>query len=458
MNQRGAIAIGLAVAAGLVGYVDGAWAQMSIQRVSVSSAGDQGNGGSYNAALSSNGRYVAFYSNATNLVADDTNTLSDIFVHDLVTGATERVNLNSSGEEATGGQSGVPSLSWDGRYVVFESDATNLVAGDTNTSKDIFVRDRIAGSTERINVSSEEIQANNYSYSPSISGDGRYVAFYSYAANLAVGDVDGVGDIFIRDRTSGTTELISIATDELTKGNNSSYDPSVSGDGRYVAFSSDATNLVAGDSNLSTDIFVRDRTAGTTELASVSSEEVQGNSSSRDPRISLDGRYIVFVSEADNLVTDDTNIASDVFVRDLQAGTTERVSIGDGEEEGDTTNTWGYGGGISSDGRYVVFSSDSTNLVANDTNSLSDIFRRDRTAGETVRVNLSSTGAQTTDGFSYGSPAISGNGMVMAFVNGSTTLVPNDTNSADDVFVVTFPSPQFPWIMFNPVLTGKGEK
>lgn len=436
MKQRGAIAIGLAVAAGLAGYVDGARAQMSIQRASVSSAGEQANGWSYGAALSGDGRYVAFYSYATNLVAGDTNGLGDIFVHDMQTGATERVNLNSSAEQAAGGGSWYPTLSRDGRFVAFESGATNLHPADTDTIYDIFLRDRTGGTTELVSVSSDETKGNSSSYSPSISGDGRYVAFDSSATNLDPADTDPTSDIFLRDRTGGTTELLSVSSDEI-KGNGYSSNPSISADGRYVAFSSAATNLVPVDGNAVSDIFVRDRTGGTTMLASVSSAGQQGNAYSQYPAISADGRYVSFASPATNLVADDTNDATDVFVRDLQQGVTERVSIGNGEEEGDTTATSGYGGGLSSDGRYVVFHSDSINLVAGDTNGLADTFRRDRTAGDTIRVNLSSTGTEMTDGYQYENPAIAGNGMVMAFVSSSTTLVAGDTNSSDDVFVVT---------------------
>jgi Tol biopolymer transport system component len=436
MKQRGAIAIGLAVAAGLAGYVDGARAQMSIQRASVTSAGEQGDGWSSDAALSGDGRYVAFQSYATNLVAGDTNGLGDIFVHDLVTGATERVNLNSNeGQTTGGGGSWEPTVSQDGRFVAFWSDATNLDPADTDPIYDIFVRDRTGGTTELISVASDETKGNGYSYSPSISGEGRYVAFHSSATNLVAGDNNGRQDVFVRDRTGGTTELVSVSSDEV-KGTGDSFNPSISADGRYVAFTSSATNLHPLDANTDIDIFVRDRIDGTTVLASVSSAGEKGNSSSQYPTISADGRYVSFVSGANNLVTGDTNNASDVFVRDLQQGSTERVSIGDGEEEGNS-GTIGYGGGISSDGRYVVFPSDATNLVADDTNSLPDVFRRDRTAGETLRVNLNSTGTQMTDGYFYESPVIAGNGMVIAFVTGSTTLVAGETGTYDDVFVVT---------------------
>ena len=165
-----------------------------------------------------------------------------------------RDSVASDGTEGNDG-SYRPSLSSDGRYVAFHSSTSNLVAGDTNGVADIFVHDRRMGKTSRVSTASDGTEGNNNSYDPSISSDGRYVAFYSYAANLVAGDTNGVADIFVHDRLTGETARVSTASDG-TEGNNDSYDPSISSDGRYVAFESWATNLVAGDTNGRRDIFV----------------------------------------------------------------------------------------------------------------------------------------------------------------------------------------------------------
>lgn len=435
--ERGAIALGMVMAMGLAGSGD-ALAGMTIQKVSVSSAGSEGNGWSGEASISGDGRYVAFNSAATNLVDGDTNGLYDIFVRDLQTGTTERVNLDAAGNQATGAQSYQPALSWDGRYVAFHSAATNLVPDDADFINDIVVRDRTTGTNELASVNTDEIKGDGDSGYPSLSGDGRYVAFHSNASNLAQ-DAGPQTDVFVRDRTAGTTELISVTPDGTAGGNNPSSIPSISQDGRYVAFASLASNLHPGDPDTTSDIFVRDRTSGTTELMSVNTGGLKGNGSSAYPVISADGRYVAFESSATNLVPEDTNNHNDLFVRDRQENTTERVSVGPAGEQA-VWGTEGYGGGISSDGRYVVFSSNSDNLVANDTNTRSDVFRRDRTTPANLRVNLSSTGSEMTDGWFSGNsspPVISGNGIVMAFSTDSTTLLVGDTYDFYHVYVVT---------------------
>jgi len=245
-------------------YAGGKWQVWSVSRsfkvkpattrVSLDSSGVQGNGDSSVAAISGDKRFVVFESLASNLVSGDTNGKWDIFVHNLNTGTTERVSLNSS-EAETDGHSYDPSISADGCYVAFVSDATNLVAGDTNGWEDIFVRDQQSGETRRVSVNSGGVQGNYSSYHPSISADGRYVAFYSFADNLVEGDTNGTWDIFVHDRTTGVTKRVSVDSGGV-EANGSSYFPAISADGRFVAFESAATNLVAGDTNSYRDIFV----------------------------------------------------------------------------------------------------------------------------------------------------------------------------------------------------------
>jgi len=197
--------------------------------------------------------------------------------------------------------------------VVFESDASNLVPGDTNGRYDIFLRDRQTDTTTRLSVSSAGTQGNDSSLAPSISADGRYVVFESDASNLVPGDTNGRYDIFLRDRQTGTTTRLNVSSTG-TQGNGVSGRPSISADGRYVAFNSDASNLVPGDTNGRNDIFLRDRQTGTTTRLSVSSTGVQGDGHSYDPFISADGRYVAFNSHATTLVPGDTNGKQDIFL------------------------------------------------------------------------------------------------------------------------------------------------
>jgi Tol biopolymer transport system component len=207
---------------------------------------------------------------------------------------------------------GGDDLSWesdinaDGRFVAFESGASNLVPGDTNGVPDIFVRDRATGTTERVSVSSEGVEGNSVSWNPAISPDGRYVVFMSYASNLVTGDTNLSGDIFVHDRQTGVTERVSVSNGS-TEGNGDSFDPAVSTYGRYVAFISFASNLVTGDTNNRSDIFVHDRQTGVTERVSVSSAGAQSNGFSELPDISGDGRFVTYYSAASNLVQNDTN-------------------------------------------------------------------------------------------------------------------------------------------------------
>jgi hypothetical protein len=414
----------LAVTLGIAGR-----AQVT-ERVSVASNGTPGNAasGTGGISVSADGRYVAFSSYATNLVPGDTNGFSDIFVRDRQAGTTERVSVDSGGGQSNG-DSFYPSISSDGRYVAFHSSANNLVFSDANNASDIFVHDRQIGTTELVSVDSNELQGNGGSLYPSISADGRYVAFQSSATNLVPGDTNMSVDVFVRDRQNGTTERVSVDS-TAAQANASSYAPSISADGNFVAFHSLATNLVTIDTNLSSDVFVRDRSGGTTSLVSLDSSGIQANGNSYYPSISSDGRFVAFWSSASNLVPGDTNGVVDVFVRDRQTGTTQRVSV---DSNGLQANGGSYYPSISSDGRYVAFWSIATNLVVADTNGVSDVFLRDRQVGTTERDSVTSAGVQGNDD-SY-SPAISADGRYVAFYSVATNLVPGDTNGVGDVFV-----------------------
>ncbi|HEY3168626.1 MAG TPA: hypothetical protein VGK57_15445, partial [Candidatus Binatia bacterium] len=285
-----------------------------MERLSISSAGIQANADSFNPAISADGRYVAFESVATNLVGGDGNKRRDVLVRDRQIGATERVSVATEGGESNG-DSFNPSVSADGRYVAFESLATNLVVGDGNKRKDVFVRDRQNGATERVSVATGGGESNGDSFNPSISADGQFVAFESLATNLVDGDSNRRRDIFVRDRQNGATERVSVAMGG-GEANGDSFNPSISGDGRFVAFDSGASNLVADDTNVRKDVFVHDREKSRTTRESVAGAGIEANGSSESPSIDATGSVVAFSSVATNLVLDDTNVRRDIFVHE----------------------------------------------------------------------------------------------------------------------------------------------
>ena len=403
------------------------------QRVSLDSGAAQGNGSSEADVISAGGEAVAFDSRASNLVAGDTNDALDVFVRDLRTGVTERVSIASDGAQGIS-ESGIGGISGDGRFVVFWSRAANLVAGDTNGSVDVFVRDRQAGTTTRVSVATGGAQGLGNSYSPSISADGRYVVFQSLASDLVAGASNGTWDVFLHDRQNGTTERISLDSGGA-QANGPSTVPIISGDGRSVAFWSLATNLVTGDTNHSVDAFVRDLASGTTERVSVATGGAQGSGPQNGPdavAISFDGRFVAFSSFANDLVPGDTNGFDDVFVHDRAGNTTERVSVDSSGMQGDSNSEYPS---ISADGRYVSFTSLSTNLVPGDTTGYADVFVRDRASGTTERVSINSSrvAGNGTSFSTYGS--LSADGRFVAFSSGATNLVSGDSNADSDSFV-----------------------
>jgi Tol biopolymer transport system component len=395
----------------------------------VADDGTEGNGKSSHTSVSENGRYVAFESSATNLVPGDTNSKKDIFVYDRDTDTIELISVASNGTQANRDCS-KPCISAGGTYVTFESSATNLVPGDTNSKKDIFVYDRDTNTIERVSLTSAGGQSNGTSSNPCISGDGRFVAFQSFASNLVSGDTNATSDVFVHDRNTDTIERVSVA-DDGTQGDAASSYPSINGDGRYVAFESSAENLVDGDTNGSKDIFVYDRDTSAIERVSLTSSGGQSNGTSSDAAISADGRYVAFESYATNLVSGDTNGKNDIFVYDRDIDTIEMVSVSNEGIQGITTSD---NPSISADGRYVTFDSAASNLVPQDTNGKRDIFVYDRETRTIERVNLGEHGTQG-DADSTG-PCISGDGRYAAFKSSATNLVPDDTNEVSDIFVV----------------------
>ncbi|MBZ0320242.1 MAG: hypothetical protein K8L91_27770, partial [Anaerolineae bacterium] len=402
----------------------------TIHRVSLTSTGAQATNYSIRVALSSNGRYVVFESIAP-LVPGDGDGLQDIYVADRQTCAIQLVSVSTAGTKGTAG-SAQSSISADGRYVAFSSNSTNLVSSDTNGSSDVFVRDRQTATTTRVSVATGGVQSNGTSSDPMISPDGRHVAFSSSATNLVPSDTNGIEDVFVHDRQTGQTTRVSVATGGAQATGGFSTSPSISSNGRYVTFRSNATNLVAGDTNGSSDVFVHDRQTGQTTRVSVATGGAQATGgSSYEPDLSADGRYVTFNSDATNLVVGDTNAQRDVFVHDRQTGQTTRVSVTTGGAQATGSS---YDQAISADGRYIVFYSAATNLVTGDTNGFEDVFVHDRQTATTTRVSLAAGGTQGTGGWSQ-APTISADGRYVAFDSSATNLVPGDTNNTNDIFV-----------------------
>lgn len=400
----------------------------STTRVSVASDGTEGNANSGNANISGNGKYIIFVSNATNLVTGDTNNQSDLFLHDLEENTTTLVSLANNGMQGNAGVND-STITSDGRYVAFVSSSSNLVPNDNNGAADVFVRDLINSTTVRVSVSNDGSEGNNQVNGKiAISTDGRFVAFMSFADNLVVADTNNQPDIFVRDRIQGTTERVNVSSNGI-QANQESNAVDISEDGRYVTFASSANNLIPIDTNNTRDIFVHDRNEGITTLISLDSFGWQSNSSSEDPEISSDGRYVVFYSAASNLVSNDTNNRNDVFIHDRSSGITERVSIASDNSEGNGASEFPA---ISSNGRYITFTSNATNFVTGDTEFFYDIFVRDRIANETLLVSMSTNGEYGNADSSE--PTLSDDGSIIGFTSLASNLVKNDSNGIRDVF------------------------
>ena len=415
------------------------------ERVSVDSNGNEGTGGdSENPAISGDGRYVFFGSDAVDLVGGDGNGTSDLFVHDRQTGDTDILSDGFAGDDADGGSYN-PATTPEGRYVAFESNATNLVPGDTMGFGDIFVHDRQSGDTERVSVDSMGNEADADSDTPSISADGRYVAFSSLATNLVTNDDNEQRDIFVHDRQTDVTERVNVSTAGDQAEERDSFGVNISADGRYVAFDSAAPNLVQGDGNDATDVFLRDRVMNTTTLISVNTNGDEGDASSFAPALDSSGRYVAFTSQAADLVADDNNGATDIFLRDLQTGATERVNVDSmGNETLAGFNSFNHA--ISGDGRFVLFDTGSPNLVAGDGNGVRDAFVHDRESGVTQLISRNSDGVQGS-GNSFGSDnpgTLSADGRYATFTSDAIDLVPSDSNNDRDVFVHDLGEPQTP--------------
>ena len=386
----------------------------AIARISVNNNGVQANGQSGSSSLSDDGRFITFESNATNLVPNDINGQTDTFIYDSLNKTVELITLAPDGVQANGSSSS-GSISGDGNYIAFASFADNLVAGDANKQRDIFLYNRLAKTTQLVSVASNGTQANGLSLFSAINDDGKYVAYESTASNLVSGDSNGLTDIFLFDRINQKTTRINVAADG-TQANGVSTIGSISDDGNFVSFTSEASNLVANDTNGKSDVFIYDRQKNTVELISTG-----GNGDSTSGLISGNGLYVVYESDADNLVAGDTNGKKDIFIYDRVNKTTELVDVAN---NGIQSNGNSRDASISDDGNYVAFLSEADNLVSGDatTDIGSDIFIRDRQQKTTKRLDF--------DSF----PTLSGDAKSLVFNSGLDDLVAEDTNLTGDVF------------------------
>jgi Tol biopolymer transport system component len=419
-------------------------AYAQIARVSVASDGTQLIGGG-TPAISGDGRFVFFFANSSNVMPDGG---AGLHVHDRQSGETRRIAPGSN-----------PAVSDDGRYVAFLSHASDLVPGDTNGVDDVFLHDRQSGQIKRVSVASDGSQANESSFGPAISGDGRFVAFQSLASNLVPGDTNGMADVFVHDTMTNRTERVSVASDgaqglpglpelfpRYTR-------PALSADGRFVAFTSEAANLVPGDTTICwadvvhptiprrevncPDVFVRDRLTGQTTRVSVASDGTPSERGGDFPAISADGRYVAFLSQARNLGLDDPipfpGPGGTLGIRDFFAQTHGAAFVHD-RLTGQTmpVSRRGFMVGppsLSGDGRYIAYAWQ-YGLVATD----QQVYVRDRLKDVTTTVSVSAAGEPGN--LPSFSPMLSGNGAIVTFASPASNLVPGDTNSADDVFVV----------------------
>jgi Tol biopolymer transport system component len=412
-----------------------------VERVSVSSTGAQVDTGfSCDApAISGDGRFVAFHSDGAGLVPNDTTTNSDVFVRDRALGTTERASVGADGETPIGngtahGNSLDPDISADGRFVAFMSSGRNLIAGRELFETHVYVRDRFTGTTEVVSERPDGQSTNGAAAQPSLSADGRYVAFASSSEGLVPGD-DNLGfDIFVRDRATGSTTAASVsstgALPQYISWRPESLQPSISTDGRYIAFSSNARDLVPGDDFNDVDVFVRDRVGGTTRMASITSSGEQAfGGDSAGPSISADGRFVAFHSSAGNLSPGGGFGTTDIVVFDGVSNITKPLTIGRDFDEDDSVFP-----SLTADGSQVAFTSRNNDLVSDDTNGVADVFRSTITWSDDVPPVL------TMPQFPIVVPADRPDGAIVTYVvTASDAADPNPAVSCSPASGAVFP-------------------
>src|SRR5512143_261113 len=439
----------LAAAVAAVTPVHAGALERAIYLISQTSRGQPAEGRSEGPAVDGNGILTAYTSNALNLTSPPQPTFRDqIYLRNITETTSSLVSKGPDGKAGNrNSQPGgfAPGISADGRFVAFSSQATNLTADDTNVFEDVFVSNVATGEIELISRGTDG-PANGVSTFARLSGDGRYVVFQSNASNLVADDTNGVTDVFVYDRVDGVMRRVSVGSDGAET-DGQSITPTISDDGRYVAFASRATNLVAPPtSGAFEQIYVADWRTQSVQLASVNDQGVPGNAISFLPDLTGDGGQVAFKSEAFNLVPNDTNGEPDVFVRDLTANTTQRVSV---DDFGNQSNGLSGGPGISADGRFVAFASFASNFVPDDGNGLSDVYVYDRfppgrDQGRIARVTIAIDNfGEPNDGVADFPVSISADGRWIGFASAASNLVENDLNNDFDAFLACNPFDAF---------------
>ena len=414
-----------------------AWASPTLaagttERINVGPHGEQADGDSFEASVSAHGRIVAFFAASDNIIpGGPSDTSAGILVRDRLTGTTVRADVSPTGGPADNfGEE--PLVSRNGRTVAFVSYASNLVANTTNGLGNVFLRDLLTGATTRASLGSGGQQPDRNCQLAALSADGQVVAFTTSATNLTPLSGRFYVNLYVRDLATGTTTL---ETPSRRGGlaNAPTFEASLSGNGRFLAFASYAHNLVrATRLGHHQNVFLRDRRKGRTVLVSATPDGGEGNGISFGPFVTDDGATVAFSSFATDLVPGGTSGQGDVFLRHVRTGATERVRFTTGDVEPDSGV---FLADMTPDGRFLLVRSSAGNLVPNDTNSDNDFFLFDRVSQSLARVNVGNDGAQAnsvTD-----DARLSADGGTVVFSSLASNLAPNDTNDHHDIFVRT---------------------
>ena len=383
---------------------------------------------SFSVKLSDDGRFAVFQTNATNLFAADTNGVSDVVLKDLQTGVLTCMSCAAGGVVGDGASSS-PAISGDGRFVAFQSAATNLVAGDSNIATDVFVREIATGALEIASRATSVAGAVGGATSGQarLSSTGQFVVYSSVASNLVTGDTNTQADVFVRDRLNSVTTRVSVATGgaQASGGVGGATASTISADGRFIVFTSGQQTLSPGDGNNLADAFLHDRQSTTTERLSTT---LGSTGSCLDPTISADGSMVAFSSSFADLVPGDTNAARDTFYRARTGAVLTRITAAGGVEANSTLEVPSFNG----NGTKIAFQSAASNLVASDTNASNDIFSLNIATGVITRISVSSAGVEANGSSTF--PWYANNSDIVAFSSGASNLIANDANATVDTF------------------------
>jgi Tol biopolymer transport system component len=391
--------------------------------------------------LTADGRFLVFTSGAPDVVVVDTNAKRDVFLRDLKRGTVRLASVNMQGTDSGNGQSFSGVVSGDGRYVAFAGSASDLTANDTNgATTDVFRRDMLTGATVLVSANTAGTgSGNGQSFAPLMTPDGRFILFSSFATDLTtVTDGNNDSDLFVRDMQTGTTRMVSRNSTGTAAGSGGTppFESAISDDGRYVAFTSYASNLVSNDTNgTNPDVFQRDMQNDSTVLVSRNASGTgSGSGNSIAPSMTPDGRYVAFDSNA----TDLTVIATSgfkVFRRDMQTGATALVSTNSAGNAGVSGDAFKDPGCMTDDGRYVLFRTTAPDAVATtDGNGTDDIFVRDLQGNSTALVSINAAGTATGNDASFTGAIAAGGGFV-AFASRATNLEGVNANGTSDIFI-----------------------